>query len=280
MAEDSRAGDTWNIEELDAIVGDYFAMLAADLGGRDYVKADHRRALSARLGRSHGSIEWKHQNISAVLETLGMPWIPGYKPALHTQKSAIVAVIERHFAAAPGSLALVDAVPKALQPRDVDLFVDPPPPRQRHEQVEPALARALARFDPVARTMRNRALGRAGEAFVVELERRRLEGADRRDRARRVRWIAEEDGDGAGYDVLSFEPGGRERLIEVKTTNGSARTPFYLTRNERAVSEERADSWRLYRLHRFSQAPRIFTIAPPLERVVDFTAESWPADLR
>jgi hypothetical protein len=46
--------------------------------------------------------------------------------------------------------------------------------------------------------------------------------------ARKVRWVAAEDGDGAGYDVLSFDQAGRERLLEVKTTNGSARTPFFL----------------------------------------------------
>jgi hypothetical protein len=47
-----------------------------------------------------------------------------------------------------------------------------------------------------------------------------------------------EDGDGAGFDVLSFEPDGRERLIEVKTTNGTAATPFFLTRNEMSVAGE------------------------------------------
>lgn len=49
--------------------------------------------------------------------------------------------------------------------------------------------------------------------------------------------VAAEDGDGAGYDVLSFSAKGRERLIEVKTTNGSAWTPFFLTRNECDLAE-------------------------------------------
>ena len=37
-----------------------------------------------------------------------------------------------------------------------------------------------------------------------------------------VRWSADEDGDGAGYDISSFNLEGSPRLIEVKTTNGSA----------------------------------------------------------
>jgi hypothetical protein len=89
--------------------------------------------------------------------------------------------------------------------------------------------------------------------------------------------VAAEDGDGAGYDVLSFDLAGRERLLEVKTTNGSARTPFFLTRNECALAAERPADWRIYRVHLFSKHPRIFTIAPPLERVVNLRPEIWRA---
>src|SRR3546814_16624363 len=100
----------------------------------------------------------------------------------------------------------------------------------------------------------------------MEVERRRLITLERPDLARKVRWVAAEDGDGAGYDVLSFAPDGAERLIEVKTTNGSARTPFFLTRNERAVADARAAVWRLYRVHLFAQRPRVFSVAPPREK--------------
>jgi len=99
--------------------------------------------------------------------------------------------------------------------------------------------RLVRKFDPVERDHRNRTLGKAGEAFVVDLERRQLTDADPTDLARKVRWIAAEDGDGAGYDVLSFNLGGHARLIEVKTTNGAARTPFFLTRNECNMATER-----------------------------------------
>ena len=94
----------------------------------------------------------------------------------------------------------------------------------------------MRKFDPVERDLCNRSLGKAGEEFVVDVERRQLTGADRPDLARKVRWVAAEDGDGAGYDVLSFDATGRERLLEVKTTNGSARTPYFLTRNERDLA--------------------------------------------
>jgi hypothetical protein len=37
------------------------------------------------------------------------------------------------------------------------------------------------------------------------------------------------------YDIATFAPDGRERLIEVKTTNGRERTHFHICRNELAV---------------------------------------------
>jgi hypothetical protein len=59
-----------------------------------------------------------------------------------------------------------------------------------------------------------------------------LERAGRPDLAHAIRWVSEQDGDGAGYDISSFDPDGRPWLIEVKTTNGWDRTPFFISRNE------------------------------------------------
>jgi hypothetical protein len=68
----------WSDAENDLIVADYFAMLADDLSGRRYNKAEHRRQLAPFLAnRSDGSLEFKHQNVSAVLKGLGEDWIPG-----------------------------------------------------------------------------------------------------------------------------------------------------------------------------------------------------------
>ncbi len=97
-----------------------------------------------------------------------------------------------------------------------------------NQQIPSTLQRLIRKFDPVERDHRNRSLGKAGEAFVLHLEQQRLEESERSDLAGKVRWVAEQDGDGAGYDIFSFDPSGSELLIEVKTTNGAARTPFYL----------------------------------------------------
>jgi hypothetical protein len=274
MADDEKIGKPWRDDELDAIIADYFSMLEAELAGRTYVKARHSAVLMDRIGRTHRSVEFKHQNISAVLDELGMPWIPGYKPKRNYQ-AAIFDAIDRYLSIHPEFLTR-SPPPGIPVPAAELLFVDPPALAQAH--VRPwQLDQLIRKFDPVERDSRNRALGKAGESFVLELERRRLGKIERSDLADRVRWVAAEDGDGAGYDILSFDPDGRERLIEVKTTNGGPRTPFFLSRNEHEVAAARADSWRLYRVHLFAQTPRIFTVSPPLLGSVHLRAETWRA---
>jgi hypothetical protein len=275
MADEAKLGKPWQDDELDAIVADYFDMLESELSGRPYVKARHSQALMARIGRTHRSVEFKHQNISAVMDELGLPWIPGYIPKRNYQ-NAIFDAIDRYLTRQP---AILDRVPAAqMAPaKPATVFVDPPLLANEAEPIPDRLRRLVQKFDPVERDYRNRSLGRAGEAFVMDLERLQLTEADRADLARKVRWVAAEDGDGAGYDILSFDQSGCTRLIEVKTTNGSARTPFYLSRNERALADERSREWRIYRVHHFANEPHIFTIAPPLEESVHLRPETWRA---
>lgn len=275
MVDYNRQREEWRGSELDAIVADYFTMLSDELVQRPYVKAHHRAVLMQQVGRSAASIEFKYRNISAVLQHLGFPWIWGYKPALNYQ-DALFDAIDRYLT---GNRNILDQQPTAsptpiLDP--VSIFA-PMPVMTIPGPRTVGLERLVRKFDPVERDFRNRQLGRAGEAFVVDLERRRLLAGDRGDLARKIRWVAEEDGDGAGFDILSFDPDGRERLIEVKTTNGAASTPFFVTRNEMEVSSERSEHWHLYRLHQFAQKPRIFTVRPPLESVLRLDTETWRA---
>lgn len=275
MADETKRGTDWQDDELDVIVDDYFTMLAAELANLPYVKARHNAAVMARIGRTDGSIEFKHQNISAVLVELGMPWIPGYKP-MRNYQNAIFDAIDRYLSKNPAILEPALRLPPVL-PHAVEIFVAPPSLTVTSEPIPERLRRLVQKFDPIERDRRNRSLGKAGESFVVDVERRQLLEAGRSDLARKIRWVADEEGDGAGYDVLSFNPDGQENLIEVKTTNGSARTPFFLTRNECDLAKERPEHWRIYRVHLFARVPRIFTITPPLENAVKLTAQTWRA---
>jgi hypothetical protein len=270
----------WTDEENDLIVADYFAMLADDIAGRPYNKAEHRRALMPLLrDRSEGSIEFKHQNVSAVLKGLGEDWIPGYKPAFNFQMTLVDAVA-RWLALNPAWLGRTPSTRPVSGVREVaQLWVGTPPtlsnqpPPQELEQ----MLHIARKFDVAGRDERNRALGRAGEERVVAHERAVLAGAGRDDLARKVRWVSDEDGDGAGYDIASYAPDGRLRLIEVKTTNGWERTPFHISRNELAVADERRPEWCLLRLWNFSREPKAFELLPPLDAHVSLTPTSFQA---
>src|SRR6202046_900413 len=115
MADETKIGTNWQDDELDAIVADYFAMLDADLSGTPYIKSRHSAALMAQIGRTHRSVEFKHQNISAVLDELGMPWIPGYKPKRNYQ-NAILDAIDRYLSAHPSILEAAPSSPPPAPP--------------------------------------------------------------------------------------------------------------------------------------------------------------------
>lgn len=263
----------WSDDEVRLVVADYFAMLEPDLLGRRYSKTRHRDTLRPQLaGRSDQSVEYKHANVSAVLVGMGLPYIRGYKPRGHFQASLAEAV-DLYLAANPSLLDRLAAAP-ALDPEhsppveQLDpkaLIVAAPERIDGVEAAERSLSRRGRRIDFAERDAANRRLGRLGEQFVVRLEEERLRLARRDDLASRVRWVADQDGDGFGYDVLSFDQDtDAERWIEVKTTGLGMYFPFYATATEVRCSEEAADRFHLYRVFEFATRPRVYVLAGSL----------------
>ena len=79
--------DSWSHNEVEIIIADYFDMLMKELSGIPLNKTEHRKRLLHHLNnRSEGSIEFKHQNISAILIRHGQPYIRGYLPRYNYQR--------------------------------------------------------------------------------------------------------------------------------------------------------------------------------------------------
>lgn len=272
---------SWTDQENDAVVAAYFSMLIAELCGRPYNKAMYNRTLQTETQRSRGSIEFKLCNTSAVFLAFGLPIIQGYRPRFNFQMSLADAV-ERWLTLNPSwHDDLVFAIPNGFaEQQSLYVGVAPTlrnaPPSTEDEQLL-AVAR---RFDVAGRDERNRRLGRAGEELVFNHEQQNLRLAGRDDLAKRVRWTARDDGDGAGYDIASYTKEGRDRLIEVKTTTGWERTPFHISRNELDIAEERREAWCLFRLYDFARSPKAFELYPPLEAHVALTATSFRASFQ
>jgi hypothetical protein len=275
----------WSRIEVEACAADYLRMLTLELNGQRYSKTEHAQVLLKLLdNRSRPSVEFKHCNISAVLVELGYPYIDGYKPRGNFQ-SLLLDVVEEQLESNP---LVQDAAQAAvLRPATVASIEDgasiwvPAPQSAAVKEKAPTYAPRFspARRDYLAQEARNRSLGRAGELFVAELEVQRLHALGKKTLSNRVEHVAATQGDGLGYDVLSFEEDGRERLIEVKTTAFGQLTPFYVSRNELARSEADADRYRLYRIFDFRDRPRLFDLPGAISARCELEAVSYLARL-
>jgi hypothetical protein len=272
----------WSREEVEATIASYLEMLRLELAGLPYNKTEFRRHLSRLLdGRTDGAIERKHQNISAVMIGLGLPYIIGYKPLSNYQELLADIVAER----VEGDRTLVttiaqEVVAPAAVPSADDILERLVAPPERSKKERPPQLRSA----PHARVVnyleveaRNASLGAAGEEFVMRYEVARLI-AERAERlAGKVERVSATRGDGLGYDVLSFDRTGAERLIEVKTTRYGASTPFFVSRNELNVSRDQASRYHLYRVFGFRETPKFYRKAGQIDREFAIDPVVWEA---
>jgi len=87
-------------------------------------------------------------------------------------------------------------------------------------------------------------VGKIGEEIVIKYEMKNLP----KSLKDKVTHASVEEGDGLGYDILSYDENGKDKYIEVKTTTGDWFKPFYATQHELERSIQERDSFYLYRL--------------------------------
>lgn len=92
--------------------------------------------------------------------------------------------------------------------------------------------------------------GNFGELLVLQYEQEKLErlGINKIPEHK-----SKSEGDGLGYDILSYDEKGEEIFIEVKTTSKGANVPFFITCNELEKSKQESDRYFLYRLYDFDE---------------------------
>lgn len=276
-------GDAWDWLECEAAVSDYFAMMDLELKGERYNKSLHRRELQAKLNnRSDGAIEFKHQNISAILIEMGYPYISGYKPAFNYQQQLKDIVFMR----------LTED--RQLFEKQVDSFISQEPPLINDldwsNVVEAAPEKSILshhtetrEFSPrfynfAEREFNNRQMGQRGEEFALQFEKKRLQLLKRDDLAKEVEWISKKDGDGAGYDIRSFNPKNDDELfIEVKTSNCGKYQPFYISENEVAFSKKYSNQYSLYRVFNFKRSPKLFMLPGDIGQNVQLVVNTYKA---
>lgn len=279
--------EAWSSEEVAATVADYFVMLEHEFRGEPFNKSEHNRRLRTILrNRSEGAIEFKHCNVSAILIEIGFPYVDGYKPRGNYQellKDEVAVYLDLHADIVALAEAIVEApVFDFAEPLSIDDIFVPAPSRDRthatYEKRQPS-SPILRNVNYLEREARNSSLGLAGEKFVLDVEHRRLWELGLRSLAERIEHVAMTQGDGLGYDIVSYDTDGRERLIEVKTTAFGSMTPFFASAKEVSVSDSR-EEFHLYRVFKFRETPRIFSLPGPLRESctldpVQFRARLW-----
>lgn len=253
----------WTEEEINIIVSDYFNMLIKELKGLTYNKTEHRRILKPKLNnRSDSSIEFKHQDISAVLLKSDLPYIAGYRPIFNAQDLLKLVVLKRF------KEEILDTYQDANDGFYINEssnfighgfrnFVEEPP-EVLSEKKNGSKNITLRKLDFAEKEQENKRLGEAGENFVVNLEKQKLVEIGRTDLE--VRWVSKDKGDGLGYDISSFDKNGNEILIEVKTTNGGNSVPFYISDNELEVLSNSPSNYLIYRVFNFRRDPKLFIL--------------------
>lgn len=100
-------------------------------------------------------------------------------------------------------------------------------------------------------------IGEAGEKIVYNHEKKKLIDAYNEgkitDLNNKLEWVSRFD-DSLGYDIRSYDVENQQEIyIEVKSTTGSAATPFYMSKNEIIQSKKLGEQYYLYRLYKMDR---------------------------
>lgn len=124
-------------------------------------------------------------------------------------------------------------------------------------------------------------IGKDSEKLVYDWEKERLKKEQREDLAKKVFWESEENGDGAGYDIKSFEKRNGEYVeiyIEVKGTNKSVNQAFDISINEIVASNKYGDRYFIYRIGEiYSDVPKFYKINGRIEDNFELEAVNFKA---
>lgn len=264
--------EPWSINEVAMIVADYFDMLVKELKRIPYNKSEHRRRILPLLkNRSQGSVEFKHQNISAILINHGMPYISGYLPRHNYQsilEHEVINYLKNHIEIQSEFHRFVESeLINSQKSINFERIVVTPPQKSTFSEPIPIYQETSFQINYLERENRNKVLGYNGEALVIDFEKWSLKKNGYQSLADQIVWVSKNEGDGAGYDILSKNFNGSNKYIEVKTTRLGKDTPFYFSSNELRFSLRYPDDYQLYRLYNFDSEARLFQLNGPLDKI-------------
>ena len=202
------------------MVASYFEMLVAEVAGGEYSKTDFRNRLRAQLPAGA-----TRQSSSSIGRRRHGRAGPDVHPRVQARCQLSGGAVRWS-----GSDARIGPISRrADYAEPADRLIEAPSATAQTVSVEAAAPPCHVDYDALRKEQAR--VGQLGEKLVVAWE-RVARGQGCADLASQVRWVSVEDGDGAGFDALSFRSDGASVYIEVKSTTYGDGTPFYLSAAE------------------------------------------------
>jgi len=241
---------------------------------------EYRRLSEENTNRSLKAYEFKMQNISAVLALNDLPFITGLTPA-HAFQHLLEDMTLDRLENNPDERAMVlqygERLVRQWNSKDTTSEQEEEEAPPKMEPPIPQHDFKARKVDYAAREHACRRLGKYGEEWVAARERAQLIKGGRPDLAKAVEHVSQTQGDGLGYDILSYALNESPKHIEVKTTNFDKTTRFLISENEVAFSALHASSYHLHRVFQFGSGPRLFTLQGAIERNCWLVAKHFQA---
>lgn len=148
------------------------------------------------------------------------------------------------------------------EPKDNDYIalVDEPERHPKKEKISKPATQVTRKIDYIAKAKRDLDTGITGENLIVMYEKEKLISCGLSDLVSKVVHVSTVS-DSHGYDIESYDESGKKILIEVKTTTGDEREPFFLSVNEHETYLKNIGSYFIYRVYNIGSTPKFFIIS-------------------
>jgi len=167
----------------------------------------------------------------------------------------------------PASSVLLDVLAESVfeetdQKKDSDLNYELPEfnPIVLESQPKDTSKKRKTSSRPSKPSIPSKKVGDAGEKYVYEFEKNKLERLGLDDLANKIVKQYEDLSFFPGYDIQSFDEHGNKIFIEVKSTKGKNKNYFEISDNEIKAAKELGDSYHIYQVTNALTDPKISTV--------------------
>ena len=141
--------------------------------------------------------------------------------------------------------------------------------------------KTIRKTDYMKKQKKNADNGLIGERLVMAYEEEKLKRIVREDLIEKIKWVSKEN-DGTGYDIISFDESGSEIYIEIKSTESSDNTAFFISANEVDVMDKFKNKYFIYRVYDLkTKNPKFFILDyDSFKKKIQLCVDSYIATLK